>query len=491
MDNIKYSTIVEDSKHNKFFFYYLNQAIYCEELSYEGTSKTTMIINQVNNNFQLTIDNNDIVYLVCSNQNKGILVITYQNNRWKFQESISIQGNSSVYLINCSIIQNSLHIIYAKRLPILNFYNIFHIFSSNNNSFSNNMWNKHSISEIFSNNLLTDLSCATSNNDSIHVAGLWHDGTNHSIIYCNYDSEKDYWHKSIVTTLSSNEVNIKLISDNVNIYLLSSIYEDDISLILCYSRKERRANVFEFSFLNKYKSKNKINPTFFIDNKRIYSCWIENNEYTEMIMREDKKGWENEKKYSINDVDNILLRKVIENTVKKGILSKDIYCSLDNDFNINKPLYVRGFENQTLETKITSTTDTPHIQENIFSKYIPQIFKELQQLTNKVNTINEKLSNNYTTSYSVHNNNKPNHSNNYENPSTVKKNPTQAIKLKKSNFIETFMKTDKLLTKPSASAIHVGEGSLPNSSNVNSVKKEDKTEYKELENIQPNTANNE
>ncbi len=441
MIDIKPSIILEDSKGSKYLFYYKDTSIYYREVSGAGDTKDTILISQANADFAAAIDTDDAVYLACSSRYKGILLFIYTNSGWKFEAVVNQHNSANIYIMDMVVQNGSIHIFFSKKLPVANMYNVYHIHKNINEQvpYIEYSWRKNSLSEIYSQNIESSFSILPLKGGSIHYASVWYDGTLYYInYYCFDDSIKSWIHKSLNISYK-NQVSIKLISHNKKINLLSFSNESEASNIHHFLSKSSGSSEIDFKELNNsLVDTGGVIPLFYADDKSLQLAWIKDYVFHQYTLEDSSGKWKKAIDLPITAETNIRVIKCIRNTGSIAI-SKG-YFILDKDYNILRPL-----EHTTKIAAEDKQKEKPQAEVSTeMNDYLKQILNEIKGLSENVQLLNSRIDN-------------------LESKTFVQKAPEAEMKelfpakpkpalngildmapLKKSNFKEKFMKSEKL-----------------------------------------------
>ncbi len=457
----KFITIVEDSRQKKYAFFYKNQSIICKEINKNNIYKETTLISQVSSDFQAAVDYEDIVYLVCNNRDKGVIVLIYERDTWKLQQILNVQNSTNLYLLKAYAIKKSLHIIYARKLPVANFYNIHHIFS---NSISNpSSWKKSNVTEVFSEDLINSISFALTKDNLVHIANVWFDGSSYYIVYCCFDPAKELWIKKDITKLFDKGINVQLLTDRNKLHLFCHTNEDN-SVVVFYFNKNEKSD-FEFVSMNTVSTGIIPDLLFFIDNSKIFAAWLVNDSYCEIVLKDSQRDWSSIKEYKVEDTSILFQVEYILNTERHGIRSKCLYMLIDDNNSIMMPWQYK--EVRSNPSNVGKTAAYPSTEANgdkELTTYIPYILEEIKSMSDSIKLMSSKIDSLYdsqekkTLSKSSKNNSTTDISysdKKYDIPQ-ISSHPK-----KNTNFKERFLNNGISLNNPSATALFVANGGLP------------------------------
>jgi hypothetical protein len=453
-----FKSIIEDSTRNKFFFYYSGTSVCCKEISKDGVSRDTIIASQVSDNFLTAVDLQDNIYIACINNEKGIYLFTYESNQWKLDQILNIQGSDSIFLLSLFAHNGSTHIIYAKQMTIANFYSIHHLYkpAGPRAYHPNATWKKNNVCEIYAEAIDTAYSAVITRDGIIHLVNEWYDGNNYLINYSWYDNVTDGWKKKSITNLFKKDIKVSILYEDNALHLLCYTYEDEISAVFYYTKKEGLGKDFEFSCLDKIKTDTAISPTFHIESGYIFISWLNENKFGQYSLNKEQKSWSKKFDNTIIGAEAPQVIEYIRNRRGKALIIKKTYFNVDYKNNVSLPYFKDNpYENNDLnDTKQMRNTEGDLI------RYIPYVLDELKSLSEVVKALNlrlDQIEGKKQKSYDA-------------GPTTlVAKLPQEQRikssdngKLKKSSFRDQFMGSNKLLSRPEAAALYVSPSSIPN-----------------------------
>ena len=452
-----FKSILEDSSRNKFLFYYSGASVCCKEISKDGLSKDTIIASEVSDNFLTAIDLQDNIYLACINNEKGIYLFAYENSQWKLDQVLNIQGTGTVFLLSLFAHNNSTHIIYAKQMTIANFYNIHHLYKNGGPRayHINSSWKKNNIGEIYAENIDSAYSAVITRDGIIHLVNEWYDGNSYLINYSWYDSSNDTWKKKPITNLYKKDIKVSILYEETTLHLLCYTFEDEISAIFYYAKKEGLGKDFEFSCLDKIKTAKAISPYFHIESSYIFISWLQDQKFGQYSLNKEQKVWSKKFDNAIVTGDAPQVIEYIRNRKGKSLINKKTYFNVDYKHNISLPYFK---DNASGSYDFNESKQIQNAEGDLI-RYIPYLLDEIKSLTDVVKTLDSKIE--YLEGKKVISND--------VKPSTIAvKSPIeQKVKqpdnstLKKSSFRDQFMSTNKLIGRPDATALYVPPSSLP------------------------------
>jgi hypothetical protein len=457
MTEKNYKSIIEDSSRNRLFFYYSNASVCCKEISKDGLTKDLVIASQVSENFLAAIDLQDHIYVVCINKDQGLYLFSYENSEWKLDQILNIQGDGGLYLLSLLVHNGSTHIIYAKQMTIANFYNIHHLYKPGNPNAYNlsTSWRKNNVGEIYAENIDSAYSSIITKDGIIHLVNEWFDGNKYLINYSWYDNNNDTWRRKTVTSLFKKDIKVSILYEEGILHLLCYSFEDEVSAIFCYTKKENSNRDFEFYCLDKIKTEQAISPFFHVEGSSVYMSWLYNNRYGQYSMSREQKNWSKKLDNQIDANDLPMVIEYIRNRKGRALVNKQTYFYIDNKHNISLPYFKDGStENnealhmtmQSPDTELTKLMPNLLEELNSLSEIVKGLSLRMDQLDNRRPQEKEKR---LITSLPSHDHEQ-------------KLKTDDSIKLKKSGFREQFMSTNKLLGRPEAAALYVSPSSIPN-----------------------------
>ncbi len=381
------SIVLEDSKANKFFFYYRDSSICYKEIPASGGTKDTVLISQANADFAAAADTDDTICLACNSRHKGILLFTYSADGWKFETIVNIQNSADMYIMDMVIMNGAIHIFFLKKLS-LSVCNVYHLQRSINDriSYTDYSWRKNSLSEIYPHNIEGSYSILPLKNSIIHYASIWHDGINCYInYYCYDDSIKSWLHKNLNIYYKSH-VSIKLILHNKKINLFCFSYENGTGEIRHFLGKYGSINEIDFKEISNISlDTGGVTPLFQFDEKAIQMAWIKENVFHQYIFDDSSGKWKKSCSLPITAGSSIHILKMIKNP-GVPVITKGYYI-IDEKYNILRPA---GYlSKDTVSDKHESTNQLP--EEPCVNECMKQILSEIKDLSDNVQFLRNRV----------------------------------------------------------------------------------------------------
>lgn len=462
MIDINPSVVIEDSKGNRYFFYYRDSSIYYREVPITGNTKDTILISQANADFAAAIDSDDSIYITCNSRYKGILLFTYINQGWKFESVVNLNNSASIYIMDMLVQNRSVHVFAAKRLPVANLFNVYHLQKNLNEqvTYVEYTWKKNSISEIYSQNIDYSFSIIPSKSGMIHYASVWYDGSSYFINYHCYDESIKYWlHRSLSISFK-NQVALKLINHGKRIKLFSYSNDNEAGNIRHFSARSSAGTEIEFKETdNASIDTNGVVPFFFYDDRAIQLAWMKDNVFHQFTYDDSGGKWNKTLDLPINNDTGIHLFKFIRNsgsiTITKG------YYIIDSYYNIYRP--IEHISSSLKVEKPQERPQTPAVAALETNGYLKQILEEIKELAESVQDLNKRMNQLEVGSFTrmqPAERNEPVQTSSSSDPA-----PEYQKSLKRSNFKERFMKNekapsyDKLISKQDNITTFVGKPS--------------------------------
>lgn len=462
MIDINPSVVIEDSKGNRYFFYYKDSSIYYREIPVTGNTRDTILISQANADFAAAIDTDDSIYITCNSRYKGILLFIYTNQGWKFESVVNLNNSTNIYIMDMLVQNGAVHIFAAKRLPVANLFNVYHLQKNLNEQvkYLEYAWKKNSISEIYSQNIENSFSMIPSRSGMIHYASVWYDGASYFINYHCYDDSVKYWlHRSLSTSFK-NQVALKLINHGKRIKLFCYSNDSEAGNIRHFSARASAGSEIEFKEADSASiDTNGIVPFFFYDDKSIQLAWMKDNIFHQYTYDDSGGKWNKTLDLPINNDTGIHLFKYIRNsgsiTITKG------YFLIDSYYNIYRP--IEHISSSLQVEKPLERPQTPAVAALEMNGYLKQILEEIKGLTDSVQDLNRRMNQlevgGFTRLQPVE------RKEDVQSSSSSAPAPEYRKTLKRSNFKERFMKNeqapsyDKLVSKQDNITTFVGKPS--------------------------------
>lgn len=440
MADIRPSIVMEDSKGNKYFFYYKDYSIYYREVSDTGDIKDTILISQVNTDFTAVIDSDDTLYLTCNSRYKGVLLFIYTNYGWKFEPVVNLHNSSSIYIMDMVVQNGSVHIFFSKKLPIANMYNVYHIHKDMDEQvpYIEYSWRKNSLSEIYSQNIESSFSILPSKGGIIHYASVWYDGTHHYInYYCFDESIKSWIHKSLNISYK-NPVSIKLLHHNKKINLVCFSNEGDGSNVHLFINKSSGSSETDFKEIGnaRIETGNTV-PLFYSDDKALQLAWIKDHVYHQYTLDDSSGKWKKAIDLPITAEINLQYIKYVRNAGSVSI-SKG-YFLIEKDYNILRPVAhnprIASEDKQKEKQQPAAVPET--------SDYLKQLLDVIKDLSENVRSLNNRIEDLENRNDSLKEPEERTKELVHQSQKAAADGSFPGVKLKKSNFREKFMKAEK------------------------------------------------
>ena len=460
MAEINPSIVIEDSKGNRYFFYYKDSSIYYREIPGTGDTKDTILISQANGDFAAAIDSDDTIYLTCNSRYKGVLLFIYTNNGWKFESVVNQHNSSNIYIMDIVVQNGSVHIFFSKKLPIANMYNVYHIHKNINDQipYLDYPWRKNSLSEIFSHNIEYSYSLLSAKNGIIYYASVWYDGTHYYINYYCYDEAAKSWTHKGLSASYKNQVFIKLIQHNKKVNLICFSDENEASNLYHFLGKSLGSNEIDFKEIKNVRIDTKgAIPLFYSDEKAIQMAWIKDYIFHQYTFDDSSAKWKKAIDLPITAETNIHVLKIIKNSSPTLIIKG--YFLINKDYIITKPIeYVHKKNTEEISRGKPQTVSSPDMNE-----YLKQILDEIKDLSDNVRYINNRIESLEGKTYVQKAYKEEEKSILPAKSKTESRSDMDNTELKKSNFKEKFMnsstipKYDNLLMKQENINTYVGK----------------------------------
>lgn len=453
-----FKTVIEDSSRNKFMFFYNGTSLCCREVSKDGVSKDTIIAAQVSEKFLTAIDLQDNIYVICTNEDKGILLFCYAENQWTLQQILSIQGSGSVYLLSLFVFHGAIHILYAKQMAIANFFNVYHLHRVNSPmaAATNTPWRKNSVCEIYAEDLDKSYSSVFTKDGAIHIVSEWYDGKSYLINSSRYDVSTDIWKRKPITSLFKKDITVSILYEENILHLLCYTFDDDVSAFFYYTKKENSGRDFEFVCLDKIRTPEAVEPQFYIEGGTLYSTWVGEGKYSQYALNREQKNWSKKMESTIPSGETVLLIESIRNRKGKALIIKKTYFSIDAKNNINMPY----FKESSYSSQEMTENRAPRGGDADLARQVPALLEEIKSLSEMVKELKQRLEK--LENSRPHETERVSAAPVYHESAAPKPRPKEGVRLRSSSFKEQFMNSNKLLHRPEAIALYVGAASIPN-----------------------------
>ncbi|HOR86169.1 MAG TPA: hypothetical protein PLL98_06745 [Bacillota bacterium] len=453
MTGIIPSILLEDSKSNRYFFYYKDSSICYREISAAGDIKDTILISQANADFAAALDTNDTICLTCNSRYKGVLLFTYSNGGWKFETIVNLHNSSDIYIMDMVVQNGSIHIFFSKKLS-LSMCNVYHLHRSINEHtpYIDYSWRKNSLSEIYPQNMEDSYSLLPLKNGIIHYASVWYDGAIYCInYYCFDDSVKSWLHKSLNFSYK-NQVFIKLISHNKKINLFCFSNENGTGNIRHFVGKSGGGNDIDFKDSGNIRiDTGGVIPLFYYDDKAMQLAWIKDNILHQYIFDDSTGKWKKAATLPITAESSIYIIRTVKNS-GQPIITKG-YFFIDENFNISKP--IERISKNTDSEKSGGTQQFPTAPN--MNDYLKQILSEIKDLSDNVQFLKSKIDDLESSTFVQKSQKDEKNFPFAAKPITAIRNESDYPELKKSGFKDKFMRIE---STPSFDSISVKQDNI-------------------------------
>ncbi|MFA7572175.1 MAG: hypothetical protein WCY24_00500 [Lutispora sp.] len=416
MSNSNTYKILLESRGNKFCIYYKNATIYCKTIDFDGMAKEIILIDSVYENFLYSKSQEDNIYLLFQGRNKNFLLFTYDGEGWHMEELLLRKNFSNIIPLGLFILMDGMHIIYAKKLPIENYYDLFQLKKEKDE------WEKTFICEIYSKKIESSLDIKATGYDMVHIVSTFYDGEASSLNYYNYSINNSKWLNIPIVNLNHN-----------NIYIKVLIHENKLN-VFCYNIDNSTLNLFYFT---KHLSKDSsfslidiiklsqvpkgLDLVMELNDDILKISYMGTDHYWENYYNISQKKWEKTNQISLNEFPNLHYAKIIYDNFNLNIEEKEAICLISDKLKVSLP-------------EIKSDYDTEAVTEaaNLDSRSAALILGQINILSEKIEDLNKKL-------------NKSKEKDFYKEPLPMKEDKCQDTHnthpqpLRESNFKERFM----------------------------------------------------
>lgn len=393
--NGRYPWLYIDYRENKWKFYIDNMKLYYKVMYMEGSWTNEKIIDTNVTEFNLFVDNNEMIHLVYGNKKGELKYCTIKENKWVGRTLYKIED--SLYDIE----NIKIHIIESNM-------NIFFTLKSNNGSdhgiLTHCIWNGNDVNTtkisdiILENNLREYFIVKEKENGELYLFYLCDEGDEISFNYTIYEENKWMPSKRLYG-IQGEDIFFDIEFYKENIHILNKFKENNIYYLdhITMNFKEN------LKYYNIYSStKNIIDPIITINENNVYTSWIEDNEiYYSLFL---KNEWNEKLKFN-RENKKVLERYnlYIKNNSLDAVEEEKVYLSKDIDIYIYNPkeffIAKKGkeeykkeninlfeieinklkAENSELKNKIIELNTLIKKDKNILSSYEKQLLRALEQ----------------------------------------------------------------------------------------------------------------
>ncbi len=372
--------VIEDIQNNKYFFYHTNSAILLKERSYDGSTRDTMLINQVNEPFLVSMDQDNTIYLVCHSRNGELILFSYKEKRWLMEVIENFKYNSHIVLLDMFILDQCIHVLYATSLPLLNFYNIYHLYRVDES------FRKTSISEIYSEDLEKSFCAARASNGAIAFVATWSDGKSTRLNFYHYVPDEDKWNHSKVAGLSNSNIRIDLLPQGSKMHLLCHAFEDNLAILFYFQKKSVLDESFEFVTMSKLELDEHLKkPTYFLQEDLLFAEWIYEKDLFRIHFDEDTRTWSDQTLIPFeNPPAAVKHLKASDNGV--GITIRYLY--IDDELNLHS---IEQIDTASANEEAIGSNPLEPMSIQSLEELIPYLVRQISTITEDIKTIQTKL----------------------------------------------------------------------------------------------------
>jgi hypothetical protein len=253
------------------------------------TVEKKILVNECTPEFDVDIDSNDSIYLVCQKKTGTILLFSFENGVWT-KTLVEIQHNSILYNLNILLYNNELHIFYC--IPVSEEgkkYTIYHSLYNTDGLKTNRITN------ITIRQVLNPFQIISTNNKLLFVYYDLING-NEQIFIRIFDDVQNTWEKSIQITQSNTyKLYLDVLSFNGKELHISYCEFRSENLIVKYE-KYKLIDTMEVVKITENYLSNPVNcmyPTFVFYDNKLWIVWIEYDNVMSSYSNDMGLNWSN------------------------------------------------------------------------------------------------------------------------------------------------------------------------------------------------------
>lgn len=455
MSNSNSYKVILESRGNKFCIYYKNSAIYCKTVDFDGRVKESILIDSVYDNFLYSKSQEDNIYLLCQGRNKNFLLFIFDGEGWHMEELYLRKELGSIIPLSLFALTDGIHIIYAKKLSVEYYYDLFQLRKSKNE------WEKNFICEIYSKAKGFSLDIKMTDYNMLHMISTLYNGETSSLNYYNYTVKNEQWVYMPIVNLSHSNIFIKTLLYNDSLHLFCYSFDNDNLNLFYFTKYLKGESSFSLIDIIKISSIQR-NSDMVMDilNDTLIISYINNNTYFENHYNILFKKWEKSDLIPLGQLPALHYTKIITDSCDSNLEEKEVICSISDKLDILMPF------NQTV-----SINENDLEEKNINSKTAALLLDHINLLTEKIEALDKKI--NKYEDKEFYNDRVVRR----EAEGNISRKPSPPI-LKESNFKENFMKYKPASLKLDSSAMI-----LPAFSDTPEEKKEEVSDIKEKSDV--------
>lgn len=379
-----------------------------------GKAHNEVVIKGSIEEYNVTIDKNDKIYLICQKKNKDILLLTYDNFEWN-ENIIADKFDSRLYNLNIVALNNTIHILYCVQSN--NNENIFRI---SHHYLDKDTWITNDVKEITRKDILNPIH-AICNEDEIFLGYYDLVGSFEELFIVKFNTKTKKWSNAIkLTSNHKKKLYIDmLITDDGCINILYSENMNDNLLIKYEKYKLLKDNYTKVCDNYLSNPGNCTHPTFVYNQGLLWSIWIEYEKIMSCFSDDYGLSWslpynwkefnfmkftryrfvsnntQINDKYELNNSFGLLGNEIrfigfgdIKNAVQVPLKSKKKDGPLERKevLNRNRIEIIDNKEEQELEKKIRMLNDYV----NDLEEYIKKLEQKVKDMNQEINKENNK-----------------------------------------------------------------------------------------------------
>lgn len=306
--------LITDSLNNIHYFYLRNDEIIRVMYNTENNNIKDTIVENARDEYDITIDENDKIYLICQKKDNSIALYLHEDE--EFSENILAQEFSSIiYNLNIKVVNDKVHIFYS--VPGDNDSNLYRIY---HHYLHDNKWNTIEVCDVRKGMVLNPF-VVFKHNDELLIAYYDLVENIEQIFIKKYDTKEAKWGEGLqITDSVNNKLYLDFIKDDSNLHLTYSEYIDGNYII-----KYRKVLLEDGIITNLEKSLsnpcNASNPTLIKYNNKIWVSWTEYAYLASAYSDDMGDSWSNPYMWNESKSEDFIIYKYETNKNTKNILN--------------------------------------------------------------------------------------------------------------------------------------------------------------------------
>ncbi|AFS77958.1 hypothetical protein Curi_c09420 [Gottschalkia acidurici 9a] len=305
------NSLITDRTGSIYNFQHTDKGI--EVVIYDRTNgkaaKETVVDNKILE-YDVSINEEDIIYLVCQKENLSISIYSFNGYDWTESELIE-ETRGNIYNLKILTNNNTLHIFYHEQsIEDERILNIYHHY------YEDNKWNTTTIEGIYKNKIVNPFELLIDGEKIILVYYDLGDYTE-EIFLKVFDINRGAWEESIhITNDNSSKLYLDILELRGYLHITYSEYENENLTIKHKKIKVHPDKIEEVSYNVLSNLANCTYPTLIYENETLWNVWTEYDNVMSSYSLDEGETWSNPYLWKESKEVNFVRYKFITNEEK-------------------------------------------------------------------------------------------------------------------------------------------------------------------------------